>query len=87
MIEKYIKKPIPVEAVQWTGTNQNEIKQFCKDAIFNVYDVAGPILADLYIHTLEGTMHANVGDYIIKGIKGEFYPCEKTIFEEVYTKV
>ena len=39
------------------------------------------------IHTLEGTMQASYGDYIIKGVKGEFYPCKPDIFEQTYEKV
>lgn len=83
MIEKYIKKPIPVEAVQWTGTNQNEIANFTHDARFTYSDMD----IELYIHTLEGDMHANPDDYIVKGIKGEAWVVRKDIFEEVYTKV
>ena len=41
----------------------------------------------LKIFTLEGTMNANIGDWIIKGVKGEFYPCKPDIFEETYEKV
>ena len=89
MIKKYVKKPIPIEAVEWNGLNTNEILDFSKDAFFEYYTGAydagaGPVVATLYIKTLEGNMKARVGDYIIKGVRGEFYPCEKTIFEETY---
>lgn len=74
---KYRKKPIVVEAIQYTGDNLVEVVKFCdKDKVlFNHY---------FYIVTLEGNMRANIGDYIIKGIHGEFYPCKKSIFEETY---
>ena len=79
MIKKYIKKPIPIEAIQWTGKNLNEIKKFTNQdvCIKNGH---------LILNTLEGTFVSKnkTGDWIIKGIKGEFYICEKTIFEESY---
>lgn len=88
MIKKYVKKPIPIEAVQWTGMNRAEIMNFCHDARLVYHeDENEPVTAELYIHTLEGNMHAKHGDYIIKGIRGEFYPCEQTIFKETYEEV
>ena len=75
---KYRKKPVVIEAVQWTGNNLPDIIPFAKEAI-DKWDGT-----DLYINTLEGTMTASVNDYIIKGIKGEFYPCKPDIFEQTY---
>ena len=75
---KYRKKPVVIEAVQWTGNNLPDIISFAKKAI-DKWDGT-----DLYINTLEGTMTASVNDYIIKGIKGEFYPCKPDIFEQTY---
>ena len=79
----YRKKPVEVEAVRWDGTNETEIvlfmgSMFRKNPI-NCYE--------LQIQTLEGLMTARVGDYIIKGIKGEFYPCKPDIFEATYELV
>ena len=79
MIKKYRKKPVTIEAVQWTGNNVTEIASFTKSAKF-AQDV-------IYIETLEGTMQANINDYIIKGVKGEFYPCKPDIFEQTYEEV
>lgn len=78
MTKKYIKKPIPVEAVQYTGKNFDEVQSFCTDAFTED--------GWLKVHTLEGDMKApnRTGDYVIKGIKGEFYICEKSIFEKTY---
>ena len=95
MIKKYVKKPIPIEAVQWLGFNQSEIKEFTDDKVKFVIHwipVGSPSTMteekiDLYVHTLEGDMYAKVGDYIIKGIHGEFYPCAQIIFEESYEVV
>ena len=79
----YRKKPIVVEAVQWKGDNWLEVDQFMRDYPHETYPKAGIVK----IHTLEGVMIANLGDYIIKGIKGEFYPCKPDIFTEIYEPV
>ena len=90
MIQKYVKNPIVIEAVQYQydeayDTEQNiaEIVEFMgADGIeFN------PENYQINIPTLEGDMAASVGDYIIKGIKGEFYPCKPDIFEATYDDV
>lgn len=82
MVKKYVKKPIVIEAVQWTGKNQEEILAFCNKADF-FYDYKIDELR-LTIKTLEGNHIATIGDFIIKGIKGEFYPCKLGIFEQTY---
>ena len=82
----YRKKPVTVEAIQWNDNNL-EIQAFCKDAEFEArLDVMG-VWLDLYINTLEGRMKASKGDYIVKGVNGEFYPCKPDIFEKTYEKV
>lgn len=90
MIKQYVKKPVPIKAIQWTGKNKEEIEKFCDDAIFNIYEGTwdkGPgTIIDLYINTIEGRMHAKEGDYIIRGPFGEFYPCEEKIFEATYSE-
>lgn len=79
---RYKKKPVEIEAIQWNGNNISEICKFMKvdksHLLFN---------GSLYIATIEGTHHASVGDYIIKGIKGEFYPCKPDIFLQTYEAV
>ena len=85
---KYRKKPIVIEAVQWTGENAEEVVklsngsrelEFCDDFIEDKPEVK--------IKTLEGIMTANKGDWIIKGISNEFYPCRNDIFEKTYKPV
>lgn len=76
-MEKYIKRPVEVEVVKWNGENHNEIYDFCGSAIHIIDE-------NLYIQTLEGTMSATKGDYIIKGVEGEFYPCKPDIFHKTY---
>lgn len=86
MIQKYIKKPIPVEACQWDGNNEEELRQFVGPDIY--FDTNNRVklegIKNVYISTLEGRMRGHIGDYIIKGVHGEFYPCAKNIFEESY---
>lgn len=76
----YRKKPVVIQAVQWTGENNVEILQFCS----NCYITSSGKTKDLVITTLEGDMSASTGDYIIKGVKGEFYPCREDIFDLTY---
>jgi hypothetical protein len=75
----YRKKPVEIDAIQWTGDNRLEIFDFCNMSYINDQE--------LRIQTLEGSMIASVGDYIIKGVKGEFYPCKPDIFEMTYEEV
>ena len=81
--KQYRKKPVVVEAICWTGNNRDEVRSFLHGSAESyVYDVD-----TLEIATLEGTMRAPVGDWIIRGIKGEFYPCKPDIFEATYEAV
>ena len=79
--KQYSKKPVTIEAIQLTDDNHSEIIQWLSS-----YDVESYTLnsSEFYVKTLEGDMKANVGDYIIKGIKNEFYPCREDIFKMTY---
>ena len=77
---KFRKKPVVIDAVRWAGNNLSEIQAFYKPGGIMVGN-------DIHIHTLEGTMVANKGDWIIKGVKGEFYPIKNDIFLETYEPV
>lgn len=79
MARAYRKKPVVVEAVQWTGENHAEMCEFIDPEAFEIIPRIG-----LVIHTLEGDHHASPGDYIIKGVNGEFYPCKPDIFAKTY---
>lgn len=85
---KYRKKPVIIEAIQFEDNSDRiiEIHEFMGgDTIrVNYEDKDNPYLK---IETLEGTMKASVGDYIIKGVNGEFYPCKPDIFEKTYEPV
>lgn len=85
---KYRKKPIVIEAIQWRG-NFQELKEFCPKFFDMGCDSSTPEIKSwpIIIPTLEGEYLANIDDWIIKGIKGEFYPCKPDIFEATYEKV
>lgn len=86
---KYHLRPVEIEAIQWTGDNRGEIEKFCgwENTMFYHYLDKNIIQIHLQINTLKGWTRANHGDYIVKGIHGEFYPCEEDIFNETYEKV
>lgn len=78
---KFRKKPVVIEAIEWNGDNGEEICKFM--------GVMFPFTSDgnLMIGTLEGVMTAAKGDWIIKGVAGEFYPCKPDIFEQTYERI
>lgn len=79
-MSKFRKKPVVIDAVQWAGDNLSEIQRF--------YRSEGILIGDqIVIRTLEGPMFADIGDWIIKGVKGEFYPCKPDIFAITYEAV
>lgn len=85
---KYRKKPVIIEAIQFIDNADRimEIHEFLGGDTMriNYEDKYNPYIK---IETLEGTMKASVGDYIIKGVNGEFYPCKPDIFEKTYERV
>jgi hypothetical protein len=94
---KYRKKPVVIEAVQFKKDNILEIISFIEQEDIKLTDSVSADKFEDYkrnviengikIKTLEGTMTAQLGDYIIKGIGGEFYPCKPDIFEKTYERV
>lgn len=80
---KYRKKPIVIEAVQFTGGNTEECCRF----IGRTNTSSCTPGESIGIYTLEGAMLASPGDWIIKGVNGEFYPCKPDIFEKTYDSV
>ncbi len=80
---KYRKKPVVIEAIQWTGDNWTDIKEFMAGEVVEIIRNS----RNIFIETLEGAMMTTPGDWIIKGIAGEFYPCKPDIFEATYDEV
>lgn len=93
MIKKFQKKPVVIEALQFNGFNPFEVKDFvginCEvNYSSTAYDIGVcGMIAEIVIHTLEGDMKVSKGDWIIKGVKGEFYPCKPDVFEQTYEEV
>jgi hypothetical protein len=79
---KYRKKPVVIEARRLTVFNLEELEAWCKGSIKRTCLPAKDRI--IHIETLEGVMTANIGDWIIRGVKGEFYPCKPDIFEMTY---
>ena len=82
-ISKYRKKPVVVEAVKLTDENAHVVVGWCDGNL----ELRGGKIDLFWINTLEGRMLARAGDYIIKGVKGEFYPCRPDIFHATYEAV
>lgn len=93
----YRKKPVVIEAIEWTGKNHREMYNFLTNNKYTSDSIQTngeyfyldftKVSGGLIIKTLEGEHIATIGDFIIKGISGEFYPCKPDIFEKTYEKV
>lgn len=77
---KFRKKPVVIEAMQWTGNNWKEIDTFVGKSAQGQNGI-------LWIYTLERIVSASLCDWVIKGVKGEFYPCKPDIFDATYEAV
>lgn len=92
-VKRFKKKPVEVEAMQVTALALHEglLEEWSDGAVefgAMVTAASGLVVNEhVLVDTLEGTMRGNLGDWIIKGVRGEFYPCERTIFEETYEEV
>jgi hypothetical protein len=84
-VPRFRKKPVVVEAVLWTGHNLYEVLAFCPGSALVGSD--GGLLSGtklIHVPTIDNYGYADVGDYIIKGVQGEFYPCKPDIFHATY---
>jgi hypothetical protein len=89
---KFRKKPVVIEAVQWTGDNLREVIDFTwlhRSADKWSWDEYVEVVhrSGLKIFTLEGPLMASIGDWIIRGVAGEFYPCKPAIFAATHEPV
>lgn len=91
-VKQYRKKPVVIEAMHWDGTAESATPII--DWVLNNGSVARfhdnqyvPSLTDIAIDTLEGVITASPGDWVIRGVKGEFYPCKPDIFDATYEEV
>lgn len=89
-MSKFRKKPVVIDAVQWSGENISEVMDLCAapaEAQTTVKWDTTTVPPTLTIHTLENTsdpLTASIGDFIIRGVKGEIYPCKPDIFTATY---
>lgn len=81
---KYRKKPVVIEAIQFDGENYVECAAFMQHPNPFHTNMSREVI---FIDTLEGTMEAQKGDYIIRGVKGEYYPCKPDVFRQTYEPV
>ena len=81
---KFRKKPVVIEAMQFTDESKDRVFHFVRCNTAADFEDGRPVLK---IQTLEGVMTAQVGDWVIKGVNGEFYPCKPDIFEKTYEPV
>ena len=92
MVNRYRTKPCTIEAVKWTGENHREMFDFLTGSTDRIITTSGEnffidhsvVEGGLVIKTLEGPMIASIGEYIIKGLRCEFYPCKRDVFEKKY---
>lgn len=100
--ERFRKKPVEVEAMQWDGTCAS-VREICEWArshpdplapdepwVDYTYQRSGDgelVVNEVQCHTLEGPLNVSAGDWIINGVAGEFYPCKPDIFEATYEPV
>ena len=81
---QYRKKPVIIEAMQFTLDTKDQIFNWVTCNRYPDWEFDNPILV---LQTLEGNMITHIGDWVIKGINGEFYPCKPDIFERTYELV
>lgn len=84
MIKKYVKKPVVISAVQFNGENIDEISYFANDGKYIGYSIERD---QYFIRTLEGDHYITNGDFIIRGVEGEYYPCKAEIFKKTYDEI
>jgi hypothetical protein len=86
LMSEYRKKPVVIEARQLDLGNLEDLRVWCGGKVRFTYRNGDPV-PHIEIGTLEGTMIADLDDWIIQGVKGEFYPCKPDIFEATYEPV
>ena len=96
---KFRKKPVVIEAVQWTKKGLSEVPEWISEALNKLMPLpketpkqiqVGAMIRmgdELFIATLEGEMKASIGDWIIRGVNGEIYPCKPDVFTKTYDVV
>ena len=79
-MKKFRKKPVVIEAIQFTGDNFKECKDFLEGNYDNTVNIPN-------VKTLNGVVSVEIGEFLCKGVQGEFYPCKPDIFEKTYEEI
>ena len=93
MVKKYVKNPVVVEAIQWNGSNVDDVNAFVGKAvkfesrITSSKGATSSAVVEPVLYTLDGNVHVGFGDYIIYDDKKGFYVCNQEIFHETYVEV
>lgn len=82
-VERFRKRPVEVEAIQWNGANSNEVYRFTDGQ----FDSDKPGVAQVYDYLHDTWVWLDQNDWIIRGVQGEFYPCKQDIFSLTYERV
>lgn len=86
--QRFRKRPVEIEAIRFTGDNRRDVLSWVYPSLSgDALEAAEVMCLPVVIETLEGDMTANVGDYVIRGVAGEFYPCKPDIFAATYEAV
>ena len=83
-MRQFRKKPVVIEAMQFTHETKDQVMNFVRCNCYADWEFDNPILV---IETLEGDMITRFGDWVIKGVNDEFYPCKPDIFEKTYEEL
>jgi hypothetical protein len=87
IMPKFRKMPVVIEAIQYDGTENSVVEILQMKETNSSAKSIRVDAGDLLIHTLEGVMRADKGDWVIKGVNGELYPCKPDIFDKTYEPV
>lgn len=82
-MNKYRKNPVTIEAIQYTKDTTLEVQDWVGSYYSTWFEIEDD--GTISIETIEGAMHVSWGDWVIRGVEGEFYPCKDTIFKKTYT--
>ena len=86
MYKRYIKKPLMVKAIKYTPETQQFIIEWLIDSFNGKATIGSNLVDEIMIPTLEGEMKLTLGNYLIQGVEGEFYPCRADIFDQTYVE-
>ena len=82
-VGRYVKKPVTIEAIKFTRGHEHLVEEFIDQKLEMIEDCEG-LIQEIKIPSLDGELTAILGDYIIRSIKGEYYPCRPDIFNLMY---